>query len=218
MMTDPSFLQNSEAAPAADTADPELLRLPRSPRRDRTISLVLLGLTAVLTVIMALSLLGEARYSLNADVPQDVGDLARFVPTEALRNRFVQGTGALAVAGTMRYERPFERDHFQLAPVAGNDKIWVEMREPPGAAPPAAAPTVFVGRLMPIDSGGFAYRGLRRSVHEVTGYSMPPKVWLLVDGATPAASRWAAPLAALFAVFALWNLASIVRIVRRVRA
>jgi hypothetical protein len=217
-MTDPSSSLDLQATSAGDTADPELLSLPRPPRRARTISLVLLGATAILTLAMTLNMLGEARYSLNADVPQEVGDLGRLAPTEALHNRFVHGTGALGSTGVMRYERPLERDSFRLAPVAGNDKIWVEMRVPPdGNAPEAVPPTAFVGRLLPVDGAGFAYRGLRRSVHEVTGAVMPPNSWLLVDGATPAASRWTAPLAALFALFAVWNLVSIARIVRPVR-
>jgi hypothetical protein len=177
-----------------------------------------LGATAILTIAMTVNMLGEARYSLNADVPDDVGDLGRLAPTEALRNRFVQGTGSLGSTGIMRYERPLESAFFRLAPVAGNDRIWVEMRVPPdGDGPRAVPPTAFVGRLLPVDGGGFAYRGLRGSVREVTGAVMPPDAWLLVDGATPSASRWAGPLAALFAVFAIWNLAAIARIVRPVR-
>jgi hypothetical protein len=167
---------------------------------------------------MTASLLGEARYAFNADVPDDVGDLGRLAPAETLRNRFVRGTGSLGSTGIMRYERPLERDFFRLAPIAGNDRIWVEMRVPPnGDGAVLAPPTAFVGRLLPVEGGGFAYRGLRRSVREVTGTAMPSDAWVLVDGATPSSSRWAAPLAALFAAFAIWNLASIARIVRRVR-
>jgi hypothetical protein len=217
-MTDPSPSLDLQAAPVGDGADPELLSLPRPRRRERTVSLVLLGATAILTLAMAINMLGEVRYAFNADVPQDVGDLGRLTPTDALRNRFVRGTGWLGSTGTMRYDRPLERDSFRLAPIAGNDRIWVEMRVPPESdAVRVVPPTAFVGRLLPIDSGGFAYRGLRQSVREVTGAAMPKEAWLLVDGATPAASRWAAPLVALFAAFAIWNLASIARIIRPVR-
>jgi hypothetical protein len=218
-MTDPSPSLDQKAAPAGDTADPELLSLPKPPRRTRTISLVLLGSTAILTIAMTVNLLGDARYAFRADVPDDLGDLGLLAPTSALRNRFVQGTGSLGSTGSMRYERPLERDSFRLAPVAGNDRIWVEMRVPPDSEGRAALPpTAFVGRLLPVDGAGFAYRGLRRSIRDVTGAVMPPDAWVLVDGATPAASLWAAPLAALFAAFAMWNLASIARIIRRVRA
>jgi hypothetical protein len=218
-MTDPSPFLDLQAAPVGDGADPELLSLPRPRRRERTVSLVLLGATAILTLAMAINMLGEVRYAFNADVPQDVGDLGRLAPTDALRDRFVRGTGWLGSTGTMRYDRPLERDSFRLAPIAGNDKVWVEMRVPPDSdGPGIVPPTAFVGRLLPVDGGGFAYRGLRRSVHEVTGAVMPSDAWVLVDGATPAASRWAAPLAALFAVFAAWSLTAFIRIVRPVRS
>ncbi len=47
--------------------------------------------------------------------------------------------------------------------------------------------------------------------------AVPDDAWLLVDGSSPRASRWAVALAALFAGFALWNLAGVARVLARVR-
>ena len=151
--------------------------------------------------------------------PLDIGDLARFEPPASPSNVFVRGTGRLSDAGAIRYDRALERDSFRLAPLASNEKIWVEMRIPreerEGAE--AVAPTTFVGRLLPMQGWAFRYRGLARSVKQATGIVVADDAWVLVDGETPSASGWAVALAALFAIFAAYNVVTIVRILRRVR-
>lgn len=202
-------------APAEGPVDPELVALPRPPRLERGVSLALMMVTAILAVVMVTGLAGDVRYALTSTEPIDVGELGHFSAEGQSSNRFVRATGRLALAGAIRYERPMERDTFRLAPIAGNDKVWVEMRvsaqtEPDHSAPP----TTFVGRLMPLSGSAFRYRGLGRSVQEVTGAVVPEGAWVLVDGATPAASRWTVALALMFIVFAGYNLVTIARILR----
>jgi hypothetical protein len=205
-------------APANGSADPELLSLPRPPRLQRTISLVLMTVTAFLALVMTVALAGDVHFAFASAVPDDVGDMMHFVPDASMKNRFVRGTGMLSSASAIRYERPMERDSFRLAPLAGNDNIWVEMRVPEGVeGGQFVPPATFVGRLLPMHSAAFRYRGLGRSIHEVTGAGVPENAWVLVDGATPASSRWTVALAALFAIFAAYNLVTIARIVRPVR-
>jgi hypothetical protein len=177
-----------------------------------------MAVTGFLALIMTVSLAGDVRFAFASSVPDDVGDLIHFVPDTTMKNRFVRGTGMLTAASAIRYERPMERDSFRLAPLAGNDNIWVEMRIPEGIEPAQfVPPAAFVGRLLPMGSAAFRYRGLGRSIHEVTGASVPANAWVLVDGATPTSSRWTVALAALFAIFAAYNLVTIARIVRPVR-
>ncbi len=205
-------------APATGPADPELLSLPRPPRLERTISLMLMGVTAFLALTMTVALAGDVRFAFASAVPDDVGEMMHFTPDASMQNRFVRGTGMLSAASAIRYDRPMERDSFRLAPIAGNDNIWVEMRIPEGiSAAQFVPPATFVGRLLPMHSAAFRYRGLGRSVHEVTGAAVPENAWVLVDGATPTSSRWTVALATLFAIFAAYNLVTIVRIVRPVR-
>jgi hypothetical protein len=205
-------------APTAGSADPELLSLPRPPRVQRTLSLVLMTVTALLALVMTLALAGDVHFAFVSAVPDDVGNLMHFVPDTSMQNRFVRGTGMLSAASAIRYDRPMERDSFRLAPLAGNDKIWVEMRIPEGVeAAQFVPPATFVGRLLPMHSAAFRYRGLGRSIREVTGAAVSDDAWVLVDGATPTSSRWTVALAALFAIFAAYNLVTIARIVRPVR-
>jgi hypothetical protein len=206
------------ASPLENAVDPELASLPRPPRGERLVSVALMIATAVLAAAMAIGLVGDVRYALASAEPDDIGDLARLSADGAENNRFVRATGQLGGTGAIRYERPFEPDSFRLAPVLGNDKVWVEMRVP-GSGPPAqfAPPTTFVGRIVRFEDAAFRYRGLARSVHEATGAVIPPHAWVLVDGATPTASRWTVALAALFVFFAAYNLVTIARIVRPVR-
>lgn len=124
----------------------------------------------------------------------------------------------LGSAGAIRYARPLEGDSFRLQPVAGNRRIWAEIRVPEGMEGPRfVPPTIFAGRLVPFDQAGLRHAGLRRSVLQQTGAQVPADAWLLIDGASPRASRWAVALAALFTFFAVWNAVNVVRILRPVR-
>jgi hypothetical protein len=214
-MVEPSSFPELSLQPDGDAADSDLAALPRPPRQARTWSLVLMALTALMASAMTVILLQDVRYALGAEVAEDLGDLRQFTPSPALANRFVRGNGLLGTTGAIRYERPLERDAFRLAPLVGADRMWVEMRMPSDSeVGPSVPPTSFVGRLLPMDGGGFRLGAMRKSVQDATGVVVPADAWVLVDGATPTSFRWTIPLCALFAAFAIWNLVTIARIVR----
>jgi hypothetical protein len=201
---------------AAD--DPDLLALPAPPKRERTTAVILMLITVVAATWMAIALLGEARYALSPGRPLDVGDLASLRPTEDMANRYIHATGLLGTQGAIRYGRAAESDSFRLAPVAGNPGIWVEIRVPEGfEGPRYVPPTSFAGRLVPFAKAGLRHSGLSASVQEQSQQSIPDGAWLLIDGGSPRASRWAVALAALFLGFAAWNAAGVARVLRRVR-
>jgi hypothetical protein len=205
-------------ATADGSIDPELVALPRPPRLERLVSLSLMILTSLLAAAMAIGLAGDVRYAAASAVTTDIGELDRWAPDSSMSNRFVRATGRLGPTGAIRYDRPMERDSFRLAPVVGNDLVWVEMRVPAGAEPSGfASPTTYVGRLLPLKSASFRYRGLERSVREVTGAVIRSDAWVLIDGATPMTSRWTVALALLFAAFAGYNMVTIARIMRPVK-
>ncbi|MFT3773574.1 MAG: hypothetical protein QM820_50000 [Minicystis sp.] len=202
----------------AGDLDPELASLPAPPKRERSAAVVMMLLTAVAAVWMAVSLLGEARYALTPGQPSDVGDLTPLRPGDDLTNRYVQATGLLGTAGAIRYGRAAEGDSFRLAPVAGNPNIWVEIRVPEGfEGPRFVPPTNFAGRLVPFHKAGVRHAGLVNAVREQTEVRIPEGAWLLIDGSSPRASRWAVALSLLFGGFAVWNLAGVARILSRVR-
>ncbi|HMI87451.1 MAG TPA: hypothetical protein VK550_25355 [Polyangiaceae bacterium] len=210
--------ESSELVASADPLiDPELVALPRPPRQERTISLLLMGLTGLLAVFMTAALASDVTYAFAGSAPEPVGELSHLAPASPLRNTFVRADGLLRRESAIRYHRPLETDTFQLVPVAGNDRIWVELRVPPG--PPnavAVPPTTFVGRLLPMRSIAFGFGGLRRSV-ETSAAPIAPDAWVLIDGATPTSSQWTVALAALLALFAGYNLLMIARILRPAR-
>lgn len=213
----PTLTAPSPSARPTD-ADPELLALPAPPRGERTATVVLMLLTALAALWMAFALLGEARYALTAGQPIDVGEVAGLAPGPDLANRYVRATGLLGTGGAIRYGRPAEGDSFRLAPVAGNPKLWVEIRVPEGfEGPRFVPPTSFAGRLVPFADAGVRHAGLRAVVQERTQVAVPPDAWILIDGNSPRASRWAVALAALFAGFALWNVAGVARVLAKVR-
>jgi hypothetical protein len=198
--------------------DPDLLTLPAPPKRERTAAVVLMALTALASAWMAVSLLAEARYALAPGQPVDVGDLTSLHPGHDLTNRYARATGLLGTSGAIRYGRAAEGDSFRLAPVAGNPALWVEIRVPEGfEGPRFVPPTTFAGRLVPFHQAGVRHVGLIKSVRSETEVRIPDNAWLLIDGSSPRASRWAVALAALFAGFAAWNLAGMARVLARVR-
>jgi hypothetical protein len=202
--------------------DPELVALPRPPRQERTISLLLMAVTGLLAAFMAVALAGDVKYAFAGSAPQVLGDLGRLLPTEAMSNTFVRADGVLRREGGIRYHRPLETDEFQLVPVSGNDRIWVELRIPPAAlgtasSPDAAPPVSFVGRLLPVRDIAFGWGGLRRSLSATAGMPIPPDAWVLLDGATPVSSQWTVALAALLVLFVAYNLVTMARILRPAR-
>jgi len=201
--------------------DPELVALPGPPRQERTISLLLMALTGLLAAFMTIALAGDVKYAFAGAAPEEVGDLSRFAPAKGLSNTFVRANGVLRAESGIRYHRPLETDAFQLVPVAGNDRVWVELRIPavaPNTSSPRPAPPVtFVGRLLPMRDVAFDWGGLRRSLSATTGTPIPADAWVLVDGATPVSSQWTVALAALLVLFAAYNLVTIARILRPAR-
>jgi hypothetical protein len=206
-----------------DEADPELSSLPEPPRTERRATLLLLAITALASAAMVLLLGRDAAYAF-ASVEGDggaavqLGDLRTVSAARLASNTYTQGEAMLGGASAIRFRRSFESDSFRLAPVAGRPDVWVELRVPEGTDPERfVPPTRFAGRLVPFEAAGPRHRGLARSVHELTGQSVPPGAWLLVDGESPAQARWALVLVTLFAGFAVWNAVTIARLVKRVK-
>jgi hypothetical protein len=204
--------------PGAFEPDPELLALPAPPKRERALTVALMATTALAAVVVAWTLRGEASYALASGEPRDVGDLALFAAGAPHENSYVRGVGNLASTGAIKYGRAAEGDSFRLAPIAGNERIWVEIRVPEGfEGPRFIPPSSFAGRLVPFDRSGLRHASLASAVEEQTGSKVPEGSWILVDGTSPRASRWALALATLFLGFAVWNTVSAVRLVARVR-
>jgi hypothetical protein len=211
------------SAPASDPAvsagpDPELLSLPAPPKRERTATVALMIVTVIAAIGMALSLVGEARYALTSGRPLDVGDLTALHPGNELAHHYVRGTALLGTTGAIRYGRAAEGDSFRLAPVAGNPSLWIEIRVPEGfEGPRFVPPTAFAGQLLPWKDAGVRHRSLAGAVREQTDVVLSEDAWLLIDGGSPRASRWAVALVLLFTGFAVWNIAGVARVLSRIR-
>lgn len=207
-----------EAMLSTSEPDPELEALPAPPKRERTTAVVLMVVTAAAAIAMSVLLFGEARYALASSAPTEIGDLATLKPTEDLSNKYVFATGLLGASGAIRYARTAESDSFRLMPVAGNPDLWVEIRVPEGfEGPRFVPPTKFAGRLVPMAKAGMRHVGLAKAVKDQTDVTIPRGAWLLIDGSSPRASRWAIALAAMFLAFAGWNLFGVARVLRPVK-
>ena len=206
----------AESAGPAEEVDPELVALPDPPRRERTWTLIVLAVTALVSLLMVVALRRDAAYAFASAVPIDVGDLRDAAPGSLGAARFVTARGALGAAGAIRYERPFTSDTYRISPVLGRRDLWVEVRVPAGEenaryVPPAA----FHGRLQPFEESGLRHRGLASAIARTTGEPLPAGAWVVVDGETPRDAGWAVGLMVIFTGFALWNLAALARLLRR---
>lgn len=221
--------QLPDVATSAQTNDPVLESLPRAPRTERTIAALLMGICVVASSVMCMFLFSEVRYALTDGVPVNVGELAKLDVSDWAAGlvdkgvsrpveRYVEASGVLGDKGAIRYSRPFEGDSFRLQPVQGNELVWVEIRVPQGMEGSRfVAPTTFTGRLVPLASAGIRHSGIKGAVKRETKQTIKEGALLLVDGASPRASRWAVALFCLFGFFVLWNVVNLVRILRPVR-
>jgi hypothetical protein len=198
--------------------DPELLALPAPPRHERRLTVLLMAVVSLASCWLLWSLRGEVQYAFSPSTPVELGDLTRTMPEAGQVNRYVRASGLLAATGSIRYERPMEGDSFRLAPLAGNPKVWVEIRVPEGMEGPRfTPPTSFVGRLVPFAQAGIRHRGLGSSLARAGVSPVPDGAWLLIDGGSPRASRWSVALGALLLYFLVWNGVGVAQLLRRVR-
>lgn len=176
-----------------------------------------MSVTLVLSLVMAYALRGQAAYAMVTGAPRDLGYLTDVQLSPQLANQYVRGEALLASDSAVRYSRPLESDSYRLAHVAGNDRIWVEVRVPEGLeGPHFVPPSSFVGRLVPIERSGLSHDDLDRAVAS-SGGTMPRDAWLLMDGHAPGGSRWAVGLTLLFVAFAGFNAFGLYRLWRPAR-
>src|SRR5690606_18430963 len=141
---------------------PELEALPEPRRPGRRLTLLSLSATALASLAMVVALSDDVSYSVKGALPTDLGELVDVTPTPELVNSWVRGEALLGTSGAVRYGRPLESDSYRLAPVAGNSKIWVQVRVPAGMeGPHFVPPTSFVGRFIPAADAGLRHSGLR---------------------------------------------------------
>lgn len=217
IMSSPSV---TDASISANWSDPELRDLPAPRRPWRRITLALLSLTALCSLAMLMSLGQVVQFALSSRPPVDIGNLRAFEPTEALVNSYVRAQGKLEDKGGIGFERPLERDSYRLVPIAGNHRVWVQLQVPAGYDTEHFVPPVnFAGRLLPLARAGLRFSALRTAMGSA-GWQpdhLPADAWLLLDGETPASTRWslgAAALMAAFFGFCVWALISLLRPLR----
>lgn len=216
-MTDPPN-PTLELPIGASPGDADLADLPAPRRPGRTLTLIAMSVTAAVALAMSFALRHDALYAARGDGVTLLGNLADWRPEPELSNKWVRGEALLSATRAVRYARPLESDSYRLAQVAGNDRIWVQIRVPAGEEGPRfVPPTTFVGRLIPLSRTGLRYADLSNAVTETGQAPMKPDSWVLLDGESPATTRWALGLIALFLAFAAFNVYGLVRLLRPVR-
>jgi len=196
----------------------DLAELPAPRRPFRRTTFAVMTLTAIFAAWIAFGLRGELVYALRGGAPLDVGELAALDLERATPNTWVRGGGALSLTEVVRYFRPLERDGYRLARVEDNPRLWVELRLPPGAdGERFVAPGSFVGRLVPSRAAGLRYGALPGAVSEAGKPALPGDAWLLIDGESPAGTRWVLGLFLVLVAFIAFNVVGLLRLSRRVR-
>ena len=138
--------------------------------------------------------------------PSELGALTDVQLGKGLENTWVHAVGTVAARG-VEYQRPLDSDTYRLAPSADNPRIWIEVRIPNDIEPEHyVAPNSFVGRLVPMSAAGVRHSAIPDAIEAALGKSPSSDAWLLIDGETPATTRWAIGLVGLFLGFAAFNL------------
>jgi hypothetical protein len=192
--------------------DPELEALPKPRRPWRRATLATMAVTAALSIALAWALAATARFSLQKGPPRELGSLTNVQLGPALENTWAHGEAELSER-SIEYRRPLDSDRFRLAEVAGNPRLWVELRVPSAVEPEHyVPPNSFVGRLIPFSEAGLRHSAVSDAVRAAFGHPPPANAWLLVDGEAPSTTRWTWGLIALFAAFAVFNILGLVRL------
>ncbi|HTQ07241.1 MAG TPA: hypothetical protein VMI54_25465 [Polyangiaceae bacterium] len=197
----------------------DLAELPPPRRPWRRATLVTLAAGTLASISLAFAVVPDVLYSFRGGPPRDLGDLVSLKLEPSLAGSWVRGEGQLSATRAIRYARPLEHDTYRLASVDGNPKLWVQIRVPANEEGPRfVPPDSFVGRLLPMSELGIRQRGLPDAVGK-SGVDAPANdAWLLVDGESPAALRWALGLLALLLAFATFNVVGLVRLTRAIPA
>lgn len=218
----PTHSLASPPAALEEEIDQELLDLPAPPRRERSLTVGLLLVTALASVAMVLMLRRDAVYAFAPAEAAELGDVGAPAARAALvENRLVTAKAMLGAGHAIRYERPLVSGSFRLMPVVpreGGPAVWAEVHVPDGAENARwIPPESLEGRLERFATAGPKHRGLADAVLATTGARVPDDAWLLVQGETPARAKSALLLTLMFAGFAAWNVYAAAKLVRRVR-
>ena len=79
----------------SDRPDPELEAMPEPRRPGRTLTLVTMSVTALLSLTMAFAVSSEATYGLRTGSPVDLGNLTELAPRPDLANTWIRGEALL---------------------------------------------------------------------------------------------------------------------------
>lgn len=215
-----------------DEDERDLAELPRPPRVMRTVTVVVMLLTAALASWLAFALAPEAGYALRAPDAVEVGILPA-ADLGAHHGDFVRGYAKLDGVPTASYRRPLESGSYRVglagAPLrkdgvgkggakaaAASDRVWVIYRVPAAHDGPRFVPPQLVaGRLTRIADLGVRFQGVRGVLGEAGG--VQPGDWVLVDSETPSAVGWVLGLEVLLLLFVGFNLFSVVRVLRPIK-
>lgn len=204
--------------PLDDEAD--LGELPRPPRVMRTVTVVVMVITALLASWLAASLWPEALYVLRAPAAADVGVLP-LAPLGEHDGGFVRGYAELDGVPTVSYQRPLESGHYRVALAAApaekqGHRVWVVYRVPEAHdGPRFVPPRLVAGRLTKIADLGVRFQGVSGVLAELGGVQSGD--WVLVDGETPSAVGWVLGLEVLLLLFVVFNAVSAIRVLRPVK-
>jgi hypothetical protein len=202
---------------AASRIDPELEALPEPRRPWRRATLATMAITAIAAGLLVVGLAPLVTYATRGGAPVELGPLTAVQPDEKNAGTWVHATGTLVGRG-IEYRRPLDSDRYRLAQVEGNPRLFIELRIPSGIEPEHyVAPNSFVGRLSPLDHAGVRHGALAGALQSALGKPPPADAWVLVDGESPATTRWAAALSALLVVFAAFNIWGLVHLLRPAR-
>ena len=190
-----------------------LSNAPAPKRTERTLTVAVMSLTALLTAWLAWSLRGEAAYALTSQTPVELGTLTA---QDKYAGSFVRGRADLQGTPTAGYRRPFESDAYRVSQSKGSN-IWVVYGVPAALDGPRFVPPALVaGRLVRADALGVRFGGIEAAIAELGGKGTANQpIWVLIDGEDPEGMTWVLGLEGLLLLFIAFNVLSIVRVMRR---
>jgi len=187
----PTIPASGVAELGEDGLDSELVTLHRPPALRRYLTLVLMALVAAAALTLVITLRKDVAYYFSRPEVQDLGEASALDPATLVPNTFVRVSGTPMASETVRFGRMLLGGDYEVFPLAGQRRLFVQVPLRPAIAQNASARREFAGRLVTLGQLGARYSTLQHYLSRSMGMPVSADSYLVLADEPPGSYSWA---------------------------
>ena len=187
----PTIPASGVAELGEDGLDPELVLLHQPPALRRHLTLGLMALVAAAAIMLVITLRRDVAYFFSRPEVQDLGEAPGLDPSTLVPNTFVRVAGTPMASETVHFGRVLLGGDYEVFPLAGQRRLFVQVPAPSGGAQPTSARREFAGRLVTLGQLGARYASLQRYLSTSMGMPVSADSYLVLADEPPVSYSWA---------------------------